>query len=102
MIGHFSLDKTIKGCTGNKPSEVIHIKLRLNPKNWLFEYNADEWESQGKIRFKEETSKMKPLEAKCSTLCEAIEFLKERYQLEHPVLLNKFQPWFAHLPHIQA
>ncbi len=100
--GHFSVDKTMKGCTGNKASEVIHIKLRLNPKTWRFEYNAEEWESEGKTTFKESASMMKPLETDCSTLREAIECMKERYKLEHPITLNKFQSLFAHIPNIQA
>jgi len=100
--GHFSLDKTMTGCTGNKPSEVIHIKLRLNPKTWQFEYNDVEWESQGKIKFKEFVSHMKPLETNCCTLREAIEFMKQRYNLEYPITLNKFQTLFAHIPNIQA
>jgi serine/threonine protein kinase len=100
--GHFSLDKTLKGCTADKPSEVVHIKLRLNPKTWKFEYNAEELESEGKIKFKEAVSEMKPLEEQCSTLREAIQVLKEKYKLEHPILLNKFQPLFAHIAHMQA
>lgn len=101
-LGHFSLDKTLKGCTADKPSEVVHIKLRLNPKTWKFEYNAEELESEGKIKFKEAVSEMKPLEEQCSTLREAIQVLKEKYKLEHPILLNKFQPLFAHIAHMQA
>lgn len=76
--------------------------MRLNPKSWKFEYNAVELESEGKIKFKEDSSEMVPLEGECSTLTEAVELLKAKYKLEHPILLNKFLPLFAHIPHSQA